>query len=108
MSKKPEAQEATIDNFLYNIPVGFKLEIQGFKKRGRGRPSRKVAATGHTLHIESTKPDSKILTPKQRFEILAYYRKLQTLNPNALPKQIIAEVAKDFELTYKQIQLLCL
>ncbi len=101
-------KEATIDNFLYNIPPGYKLEVKGLAKRGRGRPRKQIAAEGHTIHIESLSPDSKILTPKQRFEIRGYYNKLVRDDPLKHPSKIITEVAAKFELSYKQIQLLCL
>jgi hypothetical protein len=100
--KKCDPNQATIDNFIYGVPTGSKLDI-GVKKRGRGRPRKRVAQEGLTIHQEPAQTQHSMLSVKDRHEIRKRYDAYQQLNPSAELQEIVRAIADERELIYKQV-----
>jgi hypothetical protein len=101
-TRKIDETLATIENYIYNLPTGSKLEV-AIKKRGRGRPRKRVAVEGLVVHQEPLNSTSKFLTPKDRYDIRHRYAAYERANPGAGIQAIIDAISEEREMTYKQV-----
>lgn len=102
MPKYTKYAAVTLNNFLYGIPVGKAIELKT-KKRGRGRPRKRVVAEGMTVHQEPVCSTCKLLSTCDRLSLKQRYLCYRELNPAAMISHIVQAIADENSMTYQQV-----